>query len=261
MQQDFSRLKHYYLMKCFSKEEYRDEFNTGKKIYINSMEYFHDLENYFQRYFEGGVFEQLPGTRGYLFISKAGTSIENVMDRYMKKPADAEDGFIETSNFKIYVNGYILCLTIIPKAYISFGHDKITFNETFNIREDFFYLLNEYTTGTGYTYISIYDAEVFMKIFCEAMKKRGYDISYGEVDYQSISQKERIEHYVNRDIEAIIFSKDEKYSYQHEFRIFLQNEFQNAKSHVEEVNINMLPSVVYDMVYLSPSYVEKLRLK
>ena len=260
MSADFSKFKNYYFMRCFSNEEYRDAFNNGEKIYINSTKYFHDLEDNFQQDFEGGVFRQLPNTRGILILSKSKITLNEAVEKVVENRFSNGELFFRTSDFKVYINGYIFCLTIIPKSYIEFRENEIVFNENHNIRDGFYHLLNQYTNDKGYTYVCVYDAEHFMRIFYESMSNRGYNICYGCIDYQSISLEEKIQYYVQHDIEKLVFTKDEQYSYQNEFRLFFQKTNHENPDHIEETGIAMQPSVVKDMVYLSPDYVEKLQI-
>lgn len=260
MSADFSKFKDYYFMKCFTCKEHRDDFNNGTKVYINSIKYFHDLENSFQRDFEGGVFNQSPHSEGHLIFSKSKMTSKEAVEKVKRRQFNNDDFVCTVSDCKLYINGYIYCLAIIPKSEMSFENQKIVFNKNSNIKAWFYYFLNQYANESGYAYISVYDAELFMEIFYEAMSKRGYLIYYGCVDYQDLSSQERIKYYIQHDIGKLVFSKDKKYSYQNEFRIFLQNAEQNKTEHIEEKGINMQSSVIMDMAYLSPDYVEKLKI-
>ena len=51
-------LNSYFLVKCFRKSDFREGFNSGKNIYINSTTYCWKLENTFQQDLEGLVFHQ-----------------------------------------------------------------------------------------------------------------------------------------------------------------------------------------------------------
>ena len=65
---DFSNLQNYYLLKCFSEEKHREELNTGNKVYMKCLQYYHNLEDNFQRDFEGGIIKQVDW--GKLILSK-----------------------------------------------------------------------------------------------------------------------------------------------------------------------------------------------
>ncbi|MBQ6808261.1 MAG: hypothetical protein IJP07_03755, partial [Firmicutes bacterium] len=168
---DFSGFKNYYFMKCFSEEKHRQEFNSGEKAYINSTTYFHHLEDEFKRDFEGGVFQQKPNTYGFLIASKSQLSVDTVKEKVLTNRVDEGELWFKTENCKIYINGYLFCLTLIPKDYIAFRDNELVFNEEYNIREAFYYLLARYNEK-AYTFVSVYDAERFMNIFYPQMASR-----------------------------------------------------------------------------------------
>ena len=60
----------YFLIKAFSKQSYRDHFNSGEGMYLNSVEYFHSHGDSFQQDFEGGIFRQASSGQGVLVFSK-----------------------------------------------------------------------------------------------------------------------------------------------------------------------------------------------
>ena len=245
-------------MHCFSEEKYRKEFNSGEKIYIKAVQYFHDLEDEFQRDFEGGVFRQLPNIKTFLLNTKSDLTVNQAIDKIISHHLQDGEWIIPTSDFKFYINGYIFCFTIIPKCYLEIRDNQIIFNETHNIIDDFYYLLNQYTMDSKYTYISLYDAQSFMETFYPQMTSRGYKISYGCVDYENLSQEQRCKCFSEKNIAKLIFTKDERFNYQNEFRIFLHKTGEMVQDHIEEVGINLQSSVVNDLVYLSPEYVKQI---
>lgn len=247
-------------MHCFSEEKHRKEFNTGEKIYINSVQYFHDLEDEFQRDFEGGILRQEPNKNGFFLFSKSNLTADEAINKTINHQLENDELLIPTSDFKIYINGYIFCLTLIPKCYLRIRDNEIVFNENHNIASCFYYLLNQYTKNCKYTYISLYDAQSFMEIFYSQMTNKGYSISYGCVNYEKLSQEQRFKYYSKKDISKLIFTKDDKFDYQNEFRIFLHKPGKEVQGHIEEVGIDLQSSVVKDLVYLSPKYVSELEL-
>lgn len=257
---DFSRFKNYYFMHCFSCEEYRDDFNTGKKAYINSVQFFHDLEDKFQQDFEGGVFRQPPNTTGFLIKANANLTADEAIDNAINNHLDEGEWIIKTADFKFYINGYIFCLTIIPKLYLEIREKEIVFNEKHNISAAFWYLLNQYTKQSQYTYISLYDAESFMDAFYRQMTEKGYSLNYGCVDYENLSQEQRLKYYSEKNISKLLFTKDKRFDYQNEFRIFLQKTGMNQQAHIEETGIDMRCALLKNLVYLSPEYVKEKEL-
>lgn len=258
---DFSNFRNYYFIRCFQEYEYRKQFNCGTKIYINSMDYFHSLENKFQQDKEGIILEQKAGSKGYCLLSKNCKSLDKAIEKIIYGDAGNDDLVIQTKDFKVSINGYILCMTIIPKSYFSISDKNIIFNENMNFVKQFFDLLNQYSEDKGYSYVSIYDAEKFMNIFYSEMINRGYTIDYGMIAYESLTPKRRLELSSNKNYRKIVFTKSKIYSYQQEFRFFISGKSDKKQDHIEEYGINIYPSLLNDFTYLSPDYIKKIKRK
>lgn len=256
---DFSAFKNFYFMRCYYVEKHRDDFNSGELMYINSVKYFHDLENEFQQDFECGVFRQEPNTTAYLLRAKSNYSVDEAIDNVINNRLEDGEWVMKTADFKIYINGYILCLTIIPKHYIVFNENGIVFNQEHNISPAYWNLLNQYSKDK-YLFSSVYDAETFMNIFYTEMTNKGYSVNYGLVEYENLDAEKRMK-YSQSDISKLIFTKDEKYSYQNEFRLFIrQKDSNNTLDHIEVIGIDLRPSLIMSYAYLSPEYVKELKL-
>lgn len=256
---DFSKFSDFYFIRCTPVQKYRDEFNNGKLMYINSVQFFHDLENEFQQDLEGVIYRQEPNTTAYLLKAKSELTVDEAIDKVINNCLEDDEWITKTSDFKIYINGYILCLTIVPKSYINFSDKVIKFNSEYNIAPNFWYLLNQYA-NSKYLYLSVYDAESFMNIFYSEMINKGFSVNYGLVDYKTLTMEERIK-CSRSDIGKLIFTKDEKYSYQNEFRFFIrQKDNDNTLDHIEVVGVDLRPSLILDCAYLSPEYAEELKL-
>jgi len=258
MEMDFSGFKNYYFMRCFPKEEYREQFNSGDKLYINSAKYFHDLDNKFQQDFEGGIFRQIAGTKAYLLKAQADLTTDEAIDKVINSKLEDDEWILPTSDFRFFINGYILSLTIIPKCYLCITDKNIIFNEKHNISEGFYYLLNQYAKDKKYTFISLYDAEAFMRDFSSKITEKGYQMSCRTVDYEDLTQKQRCQYYAERNFEKLIFTKNKEYSYQHEFRILLQQAGIQEKDHIEEYGIDMRSALLNNLVYLTPEYMKEM---
>lgn len=245
-------------MRCFSCKKYRDDFNSGEKVYVNSMQYFHEHEDVFQRDFEGGVFAQGPGEKGGILLCKNSITAEMAIEKASIKQFTSDDMLIETENVKLFINGYIFCMTIIPKQYLEIRAKELVFNCNKDIFPNFYYLLNQYAKKNKYAFFSFYDAEPFMERFYTQMIQRGYVLSCGRVAYENLSQEQRIKYFAEGDIAKLIFTKDKRFRYQNEFRIFIQSPSGNTKDHIEESGIDMSSAVLNDLVYLSPEYVKEL---
>lgn len=238
----------YYFLRCNSTQNYRDELNNGEKLYINHCRCFHEKEDEFQQDFEGQIFKQIPGTIGYLVEADKSLAVEKIIEQVSKKEFKDVNVICETTDFEIQIEGYIFCLTIIPKKYICFQDNKIIFNKQFDISQDFRNLLYEYSKENGYAFCSLYDAETFINIFYKEMTKRGYTVNYKEVNYERLDEEKRIRCAQN-DLEKIIFTKDIKYEYQNEFRFFVQRIDHNTFEHIEERGIDFKPSLICDFVF------------
>ena len=59
-------LRDYFFVKCFETANYRESFNDGTNIYINSTAHFWKLENAFQQDFEGMILKQ--SGKGCVFL-------------------------------------------------------------------------------------------------------------------------------------------------------------------------------------------------
>lgn len=252
--------KNYYLIKAFSKQSYRDQFNSGNKIYIKSVEYFHNNGDGFQQDFEGGIFRQSVQDKGMLLFSKEHNSIEQIIEKCMNNQFSGSDVVIPTTDFKIFIQGYICCFSLLSKKLIKINSDSIVFADNSSAQKDFYDFLNGYAKSQGYTFLSIYDAESFIPLFRDEIAKKGYIVNFGEVQYLPVTMEKRIRDYQNRDIHNIIFTKDKSYSYQKEFRFFIQKK-DEYKDHIEIDGIDLQSSVICNWAYLTNEYIQNNHLK
>lgn len=242
------KLSDYYLVKSFEQESFRDEFNTGKKIYCKNTSYFWQIENTFQQDLEGKVFQHIGN--GYLIA--ANEEFENVV-KSAKSFNDIINGLpgkgevlATTSDFNIWINGYLCCFYLLPKSDIyKISGRSLKFANT-NAKQDILLYIKKYVenTGNGEIYISIYEAEILCKSFGEQICSRGYKITFGEVDYNDISYWDRIHYFQSGDFGKIVFTKPTDYRYQKEFRIFITNDMDYENDHIEETGIDISQSLV-----------------
>ena len=242
------KLSDYYLVKSFEQELFRDEFNTGKKLYCKNTSYFWQIENTFQQDLEGKVFQHIGN--GYLIaaneefeeVVKSAKSIDDIMNGLPGKG----EVLATTSDFNIWINGYLCCFYLLPKADIyRITEDGLEF-ANINAEQDMLLYLKKYTENVdnGEIYISIYDAELLCKSFGEQICSRGYKIAFGKVDYSDISYLDRLHYFQCRDFERIVFTKPTDFRYQKEFRIFLTNDRDYENDHIEETGIDISQSLV-----------------
>lgn len=257
---DYSIFKDYYLLRNYQCEEYRSQANSGEKLYINSTEHFHNLENQFQADWEGVVFRQPELRQGKLILSKRGLSLETIIQQYKSNRFDKEAAVFQTKDFKIFISGYLLCLTMVPKSWIKIFDQKSIHFANQDVARWFYSLLNEYARiekGRECCFLSFYDAAPFVQLLIEGLTDQGYTVSCGLVDYQDLSEEERIRAIQKNEISSIIFTKPKSFSYQHEFRFFVQKVGVNA-DHIEVKGISLQSSVLLDCAYLAPEYVKRL---
>jgi len=245
-------LNDYYLVKAFSKPEYMNDFNSGN-IYLNSTNYFWNLENAFQQDKEGLVFQQsgkgflIKAKEGFEKIIKSSSSLEEVLDRAEK--ANVGKVVCETSEFSFRVNGYICCFYLLPKSDVIIKENIMSITSEI-AREDIAFFLENYLneSTTNDFYVSIYDAVVFYNIFAEEMKKKGYGLTYGIVKYKDIDEAQKIEWFQENN-KSILFTKPTRYSYQKEFRLFIDTPNEQVKEHILLDKIEIYKSLLYSFCY------------
>ncbi len=258
---DYSAFKDYYFIKCFAKEEYRKQFDTGVKIYINSTEYFHNLENNFQRDFEGGIYQQDENCKGMFIASKNEMTLSDALDVYRGERRGNDVISMSTQEMKVFIHGYIMCFAIFSKKHIRIDNNGIVFDRNSDTAHEFYTYLNDYAKEKGYAFFSVLDAELFMRTFCPSMEDKGYDLSYGFVNYADYSISDRLAKYQAGKIEDIIFTKDKsRFSQQKEYRIFIVTKDSSTPCHIEE-KIDISESVLAEMAYLTPEYAKQIGCK
>ena len=256
---DFSKFRDYYFIKCFSEETYRRQFNSGEKLYLNSMEYFHEKENSFQADLEGLIFRQTENATGNIILSKEPQTFESIVKKVKEKSFGENDLIIQTKNVKFFINGYICCFAIIPKSNIYFEEENMINYKNEDVCNWLMMFLNRYSQGK-YCYLSFYNAEPCLQILYDNLTSKGYRISYGLVEYNDMTTEERIAAFKSNDISKVVFTKDREFAYQHEFRMYI-NSGNCTQEHIELQGIDLQSTVVKDFAYLSPEYIKKLQAK
>ena len=245
-------LKEYYLVKCFTTEKYRDDFNNGVDIHINNNRQFWKKEKAFQQDLEGVVLKQ--NGDGILFSPKKRCEIEveKIITGYSGKSLNTLVEELEkygsivgsTADFTMSVDGYICCFYLLRKTDIKINieNGSLKFFDS-KIKDDFLRFLDKYARENKKhgqkCYASIYDAYAFMSAFSRGFKSIGYSIKYGRVSYSNVTVEKKIEAFNNSDYKTLLFTKPTKYSYQHEFRIFLPKKDNVLKDYLSESGIEM----------------------
>ena len=245
-------LNDYYLMKCFSKTEYRDDFNSGKQIYMNSTSYFWKQENTFQKDYEGIIFNS---ENGYLlntnsdFINVVKTS--KSFNELINNVNGCGNILSDNCSFGSWIEVFLCCFYMLPKEDVKFEKNKMIFTNE-KARYDFVefitsYLNNENIDGA---YCSVYNASRLCSIFVEEFSKRGYSVSYGQVNYEDVSVEQRIKYYQDREYNKLIFSKSKSFEYQKEFRFVLGNKNNQDDEHIVEAGIDLSLSHGFDFEFV-----------
>ena len=246
-------LSDYYLVKVFENRNYMESFNNGT-VYSNSLSYFWKLENAFQQDCEGVVFQQ--GGKSFFLNEKPD------IDRIMKETSSVDEALnkiekmyknsiiLETKDAIFSINGYILCFYLLPKKVVSLTNDKITIIDEMEKKKLIIFLegyIKESQTHDFYA--SFFDAEGFCTAFINDMSAKGYNIEYDMVRYQNLSESNKLELYQQNDIKSIVFTKPIKYSYQKEFRIFINKSNENVSDHICESGILIASSLIGTFCY------------
>lgn len=248
------KLNDFYLVKCFETAEYRDSFNDGSNIYINSTRHFWNLENTFQKDREGLLFQQTG--KGYIIKAKPGfekiveesSSSEEIKRRAVEEGVgEVVCGITDTS---ARLEGYICCFYLLPKSEVSFTGTTLSILSE-DERKDIAYFLEKYLEETDNKdfYVSIYDANIFCKVFCSGMLQKGYGVTVGIVDYKDVDISQRIKWWQEGNYNSIVFTKPTDYRYQKEFRIFLTKEEEHPGEHISENGIEIYKSILGSFDY------------
>lgn len=257
---DFSHFKDFYLIRCFGCEEFRDDFNSGKKMYLNSLKYYHDCENTFQGDLEGLVFQQQAECSSRLILSRGEITVDDLFRMYKEDSYGDGVKAFPVQDFKLFFDGYLCCFAVIPKSWMRFEEKSIIYNENANAYEWLITFLNSYCQEK-YCYFSVYDAEECLRTLYHGLSDKGFSVAMGTVDYCDLNTEERIRAAQNRDISRVIFTKNKSFEYQREFRVFISSKMDVMQDHIEVQGISLEPSVVKSLAYLSPEYTKELQAR
>lgn len=249
-------LNDYLLVKCFKKSQYREKFNSGENIHINSTGHFWNLENSFQQDHEAMIFQQ-PEKGFFLATKPEFEKLIKESSSFEEIKRKAEDKglakvLFETLNVSFRIDGYICCFYLLPKAYVSFRKNIMSITSE-KERKDIAYFIEKYINESNDNefYASVYDANIFCNIFCNGMKNKGYKFITGIVDYKDVDIYQKIKWFQEGNYKSIAFTKPTEYSYQKEFRIFLMKEGEQTGEFISETGIEIYKSLVCGFDYNS----------
>ena len=242
-------LNDFYLVKCFGQKKYRDDFNCGT-LYLNSTAYYWSLENTFQQDQEGMIFSQsgegylIQGDSSFERIIKCANSLPEIIE----KMGDHGVILAKTSDCSIRINGFICCFYLLPKQEVIVEKDFVRFKskETYN---DFLHFTSKYLEGGSNLYGSIFVAARLCMTVKKELEARGYQVAFGDVEYNDLDYTERIACFNSGAIDKIIFTKPKRYQYQKEFRIFVSSKAKSPSSHILEEGLTVNKSLLATFDY------------
>lgn len=237
MKNCYDFLQNYLFMRCFSKEEYLRAFVSGKSIYMNSAETFWRIENQFQGDTdECCVVSKNSNTKWSVWVGN---------EKPEKKVANVVD-------LRFSIKGFLYCMFALPKSFFAVDNGILLYDEENAICQDFFNALNQYCATVGPAYICIFDAFSFMNRIREHLELLGLNFACGWISYKDTNETERLQHFMDGHFEKIVFTKQEKYRFQHEFRIFISDSPEES-DHLELVGVPL-----DNMIFLRCKYNPKL---
>lgn len=261
MEKLIKQYENYYLIKCYSQEKYRSDFNKGN-LYLKALSYFHNVENKFQQDKEGRIFHQANNRLGSLctidpFESAVVSDLmeKGKMDEGIEVLKAKGNQIAETTDFMVNISGFLSCFYLMPKKCLNISKNNIDISpiEEYN---HFFNFLNSYAEEQGFTFFSVYDAPKLITKMGQAINHENYNFTFGCVTYQDVSDQTKIKWFLENQIEKIVFTKPIKFEYQKEFRFFVSPKNQTTCDSISIITDSLESTVISSLVYLTPKYCE-----
>lgn len=240
MKKQFDFLKKYLFLRCFSEEEYLDSFVSGKCIYMNSVRKFWEITNEFQ------------GDPSECCVASPNSDIKWSCWVGNGKP---EKKLLDVDDFRFSIQGFLYCMFTIPKSFFQVENGNLLYDKENLICQDFVATLKQYraSTDAGRAHICIFDAFQFMNRVGEYFDASGLDFGCGWISYKDEDEIAKIQHMIEGHVERIVFSKPEKYKYQHEFRIFVSKDTQ------ENDHLQLTGIPIEDIIFLKATMIQDWR--
>lgn len=223
-----------------------------------SFNHYHNEDNEFTKDLEGVFYRQKEGTQGVLIATESDLCVDKIIKMFQEKDFGNRP-WCYTENTTCAIGGFISCFMLIHKSMIVFEDKNITFNSECNFAEVFYKFLNEYCNNQGFTYFSVYDAEPFIKRYYETIKKLGYECYCSPIKYVDNFDEKRLDYFMNNDLYKLLFCKDSRFSYQHEFRFAVNNPKKITGDFTVEKGIAFNDLVITNLVYLTREYFSTLK--
>ena len=237
-------LNDYYLVRCFSKQKYQDDFNSGI-LHLNSTAYYWSLENSFQQDFEGQVIRQIG--KGYLI--KADSDFKDIVlssyptSEVLERMEGHGRVLAETIDFSVQINGYLACFYLLPKKDVMIENGKVTFTRV-EAEDDLRFFFRKYQENTGSLYACMYDASSLCERISSYFEDSDYELAWGAVEYKDLSISDRVNAFNNGLIEELVFTKPLSYHYQKEFRFFVSSRTGTPQEDFHKTGLEIAPCLV-----------------
>lgn len=240
----FNSIEDLYLIRIFDNESYLDAFVSGTCFRMNSVEKFRKIENEFQ----GDVNE----CRIILNAENKNAKVF-IGDAFPKK----QIGDVKITDLKL--NGYIYCFFAIPKNFFYIENNEIMMDDDSPYYKDFITSLSLYykNCSTKKCFIAVLDAKELIQRFSDKFKKSNYKYGYGFVNYKNINTNDRLEYIAENILYKIIFEKDIKYSYQHEFRFYIAADIKKEYLEIRDINLSDIQRIKFE---LNPDSLKSLKI-
>lgn len=229
---EYPMLSECLFIRCFSKKQYMDEFLSGKRLRMGSAESYWKVENGFQ----GDPYEcaVIPPDNSLKWNLWGGDDHPKVM-------------ICDEADFSIGVDAFLYCLFAIPKAFFSIRNGELYIDEESPYHKDFFHFLDEFLGSRERVFVCAFDAGSFMTRISERLQEKGLDSISGFVTYNDRTIEERVSLFLEKRIEDIVFTKQQKYQYQREFRVAVKSRMDVDHIEIDGVSMD-------DIVLLSGEY-------
>lgn len=229
---EFAELQDKLLVRCFSKQKYLDDFLSGKCVHMGSAENYWKMENGFQGDpFDCAVISLNDDIKWSMWIGD---------DHPRVKICDAE-------SFSIGVDAFLYCMFAVPKTLFSVRTGTLYIDEDSNYHDDFFRFLDEYAKTKEHVFVCAFDAASFMLRITNRLREKGLSYTAGYVTYKNNSIADRISSFSQKRIDDIVFTKQESYQYQREYRIAVKHKMDVNHIDIDGVCMN-------DIVFFNGEY-------
>ena len=189
-------------IKLFDKDEHFSTFYNNHILYMSNINEFSNISE----------------TENFTCDNQEGLLLKNDSARIFLRINSRETwidyGFLKEQRMK---NIFIFCMY---EAFLPNYEDKYFISEEI---QNFF---KAFAIEREQAYAAILDADEFDKIV-----RAGSNLEIKKINYKAVSEKERINNWINFNVEKFIFTKRPEYQYQNEVRIVAYCE--NNKSHIK----------------------------